>query len=349
MGKPFPHCPPVYFHEWLWSNQHTLPLLFDDCMTILEKLQALWYKLNELIDDYNRFKDDFAKWKEEVEQTLESLQLQINEINNRLDKIEQDIADIKQDIQNIKNTISQIQQDINNIKQDISDIKQSITNLGDQISNLQSQITNLLNRVTNIEKTLADLNIVVPQELFDENNNAWFVSNVSAPYLAAIGQSSNWTAVQKLYEADILPAVSFKVGYLGFPIVYAKLPFIFRRSGTISSNTSKIVALLQAMYNRALNATPFVPITLATAPTFEITDQFKFPASYLMTSVQTGTPYRTELNGGDLFQTRNTSTELSVRVQLTRNSTAADIIVGGAPIVYEADGYTYLSYIGEHQ
>lgn len=349
MKKPFPHCLPVYFHEWLWSNQHTIPLLFDDCMTILEKIQALWYKLNELIDDYNKFKEDFAEWKTEVEQTLESLQQQINEINNRLDQIEQDITEIRSDIENIQSAITTINNRLDNIEGDITEIRGDITNLGNQITNLQQQITNIGKRIQNIENTLADLNIVIPQELFDENNNAWFVSNVSNPYITAIGQNSNWTAVQKLYDADLNPAVSFKVGYLGFPIVYAKLPFIYRRSGTIAANTSQIVALLQAMYNRALNATPFVPITLATAPTFEITDQFKFPASYLMTSVQAGTPYRTELNGSNLFQTRNTSTELSVRVQLTRNSTAADIIVGGAPIVYEADGYTYVAYIGEHQ
>lgn len=342
------HCLPFYFHEFLGSNQHTIPLLFDDCMTLLEKLQALWYKLNELIDDYDKFKNDFFAWKAEVEQIINQILQEIDNINKRLDNIEQDIIDIKQDIKNIKELIEQIQQDISNIKNDIANINQ-------RIDNLQNQIETLDQRITNIENTLADLNIVVPRELFNENNNDWFVSAVGNKYLSAISENigsslAGWTISPKLYNADVNPAVSFKVGYLGFPIVYAKLPLIFRRAGTISANSAYINALLLAMYKQSQKPDPFVRITLAKSPDFEITDEFKFPAAYLITSTGIGNAERTELlDSNATFSTMNTSTELSVRVQLTKNSTSAGIIVSGAPVVYEADGYTYVAYIGEHQ
>lgn len=340
------HCFPFYFHEFLCSNQHTIPLLFDDCMTLLEKLQALWYKLNELIEDYDKFKNDFFAWKEEVEQIINQILQEIENINNRLDKIEQDIQNIKQEIQNIKNLIEQIQQDIQNINT-------AISNINNRIDNLEQQIHSLNQRITNIENTLADLNIVVPQELFNENNNDWFVSAIGNQYLAAIsiGSSlSGWEISPKLYNADISPAVSFKVGYLGFPIVYAKLPLIFRKPGTISANAASINTLLLAMYNQSHKEDPFVRITLAKAPDFDITDEFKFPAAYLITSTIIGNAERTELvDSNNILRTMNPSTELSVRVQLTKNSKSAGIIVSGAPVVYEADGYTYVSYIGEHQ
>lgn len=340
------HCFPFYFHEFLCSNQHTIPLLFDDCMTLLEKLQALWYKLNELIEDYDKFKNDFFAWKEEVEQIINQILQEIDNINNRLDKIEQDIQNIKQEIQNIKNLIEQIQQDIANINT-------AISNINNRIDNLEQQINSLNQRITNIENTLADLNIVVPQELFNENNNEWFVSAIGNQYLStiSIGSSlSGWEISPKLYNADISPAVSFKVGYLGFPIVYAKLPLIFRRAGTISANSAHINALLLAMYKQSQKQDPFVRITLANAPNFDITDEFKFPASYLVTSTIIGNAQRTELlDSNSILRTMNPSTELSVRVQLTKNSKSAGIIVSGAPVVYEADGYSYVSYIGEHQ
>lgn len=342
------HCLPFYFHEFLCSNQHTIPLLFDDCMTLLEKLQALWYKLNELIEDYDKFKNDFFAWKEEVEQIINQILQEIDNINKRLDKIEQDITNIKQDIKNIKDLIEQIQRDIDNIHT-------AISNINKRIDNLEQRINSLNQRITNIENTLADLNIVVPQELFHENNNDWFVSAVGNNYLSAISENTGsslagWAISPKLYNDDISPAVSFKVGYLGFPIVYAKLPLIFRRAGTISANSSQINALLLAMYNQSQKADPFVRITLAKAPDFEITDEFKFPAAYLITSTGIGNAERTELlDSNATFSTMNTSTELSVRVQLTKNKLSAGIIVSGAPVVYEADGYTYVAYIGEHQ
>lgn len=343
-------CFPFYFHEFLCSNQHTIPLLFDDCMTLLEKLQSLWYKLNELIEDYDKFKNDFFAWKSEVEQIINQILQMIDEINKRLDKIEQDISEIRQEITNIKKEINDIKQDIANIKNDITNIKNQIGDINKRIDNIQNQIVNLSHRVTNIEKTLADLNIVVPVELFNENNNAWFVNNIANNYLTAIGSPAGWSAAPRLYDTDIYPAVSFKVGYLGFPIVYAKLPLIFRKSGTIANNSSSIAALMLAMYRQSQKADPFVRITLAKAPDFAITDEFKFPAAYLITSVGIGDAKRTELTEVSSFlSTLNTSTELSVRVQLTRGSTSAGILVSGAPVVYEADGYTYVAYIGEHQ
>ena len=52
----------------------TQPLLFDDCLSILQKILLLARKLNELIEDYNKFKEDFFQWKEEVDAAIADLQ-----------------------------------------------------------------------------------------------------------------------------------------------------------------------------------------------------------------------------------------------------------------------------------
>ena len=55
------------WHWWHFHDMYTQPLLFDDSMSILQKLCVIWKKLNELIEDYNTFKQDFAEWKNQVE------------------------------------------------------------------------------------------------------------------------------------------------------------------------------------------------------------------------------------------------------------------------------------------
>ena len=42
-----------------WHHQFTIPLLFDDCLSLLQKVCALWAKLNDVIDALNEFNDEF--------------------------------------------------------------------------------------------------------------------------------------------------------------------------------------------------------------------------------------------------------------------------------------------------
>ena len=52
--------PPDKEHlEFCWQHQFTIPLLFDDCLSLLQKVCALWAKLNDVIDSLNEFNDQF--------------------------------------------------------------------------------------------------------------------------------------------------------------------------------------------------------------------------------------------------------------------------------------------------
>lgn len=46
------------FYSWRkWAEQFTQPLLFDDNMTILQKLCAIWFKLQELEERIKELED----------------------------------------------------------------------------------------------------------------------------------------------------------------------------------------------------------------------------------------------------------------------------------------------------
>ena len=56
-----------------WNHQFTIPLLFDDCLSLLQKVCALWAKLNDVIDASNKFNDKFNIWAKVVEDSLKDL------------------------------------------------------------------------------------------------------------------------------------------------------------------------------------------------------------------------------------------------------------------------------------
>lgn len=384
------HCAPFYFHEWLWSNQHTIPLLFDDCMTLLEKLQALWCKLNELIDDYNQFKDDFNEWKIEVEntlkeiqQTLVDLQNQINVIEARVSALESKVLDLQNQINNIRNDISQIQQNLtnlttrvsnietnlSNLQQEFNTLKNSVTNIDNQITGMATNIDQLSDRITAIENQLKALKIVVPQELFKENDMQWFMENVASPYLSALGLPATDIISDRIYTGDNAPAVSFKVGYLGFPIVYLKFPFIIDvqshgqasniTDSTLTQHSGDVARVVSAIYRQFSKAGLFTDINLYNAPDFEITDEMKFPASYMLAGTETymKVPHRASVEFNTVRFENTTSTQLDFRFRLTRGSKNAGLAFQGLPVAYYGS-WDYITpsnmslrvaYIAEHQ
>lgn len=60
--------------NFLWCTQFTIPLLFDDCLTDLQKLCALYTNQQNLISRLNDWNTDFKKWALSVESDINALQ-----------------------------------------------------------------------------------------------------------------------------------------------------------------------------------------------------------------------------------------------------------------------------------
>lgn len=191
-----------------WHHQFTIPLLFDDCLSLLQKVCALWAKLNDVIDALNKFNDEFNAWAKSVEDSLKDLYAKYTALEARVSKNEQDIDNIKQQLQsitgelnnikqnisnimsrldnienrltNIENRLTNIEGDITNIKQrlstiegDITNIRQSISNINESIEILESDLTALEGRVKKLEDLLKNLNIIPPIDIYNATDDAF--------------------------------------------------------------------------------------------------------------------------------------------------------------------------------
>ena len=258
-----------------WHHQFTIPLLFDDCLSLLQKVCALWAKLNDVIDALNEFNDEFNAWAKSVEESLkdlyakyESLDTRVTNIENELESIQTELTNIKNDISNIEqrldnveNRLTTVEGDITNIEQrldnvenrlttvegDITNIQQSISNINKSIDILESDLTALETRVKKLEDLLKNLNIIPPQTILDltDNDSAWatvwgawwdwFCTNVIS--FARGDSKSNWELSNNLKWHDTVtkPKRTIQIGYLGQPVALVKLPFIAVRKSVWTS------------------------------------------------------------------------------------------------------------------
>lgn len=244
-----------------WHHQFTIPLLFDDCLSLLQKVCALWAKLNDVIDALNEFNDEFNAWAKSVEASLKDLYAKYTALEARVTKNEQDIENIKQQLQSIQNKLTNIKNDISNIEQrldnvenrisnvenEITDIKQSISNINNSITQIQADITALEARVKKLEDLLKNLNIIPPQTILDLTNNDslwaavwgewwnWFCTNIID--FASGDSKSNWTLSNNLkwHDTTTKPKRTIQIGYLGQPVALVKLPFIAVRKNVWTS------------------------------------------------------------------------------------------------------------------
>ena len=249
-----------------WHHQFTIPLLFDDCLSLLQKVCALWAKLNDVIDALNEFNNEFNVWAKSVEESLkdlyakyESLDTRVTNIENELESIQTELTNIKNDISNIEqrldnveNRLTTVEGDITNIEQrldnvenrlttvegDITNIQQSISNINKSIDILESDLTALETRVKKLEDLLKNLNIIPPQTILDLTDNDsvwatvwgawwdWFCTNVID--FASGDSKSNWELSNNLKWHDTVtkPKRTIQIGYLGQPVALVKLPFI---------------------------------------------------------------------------------------------------------------------------
>ena len=258
-----------------WHHQFTIPLLFDDCLSLLQKVCALWAKLNDVIDALNEFNAEFNAWAKSVEESLKDLYAKYEALDTRVTNIENELESIQTELTNIKNDISNIEQrldnvenrlttvegDITNIEQrldnvenrlttvegDITNIQQSISNINESIEILESDLTALETRVKKLEDLLKNLNIIPPQTILDLTDNDsvwatvwgawwdWFCTNVID--FASGDSKSNWELSNNLKWHDTVtkPKRTIQIGYLGQPVALVKLPFIAVRKSVWTS------------------------------------------------------------------------------------------------------------------
>lgn len=237
-----------------WHHQFTIPLLFDDCLSLLQKVCALWAKLNDVIDALNEFNDEFNAWAKSVEESLkdlyakyEALDTRVTNIENELQSIETELNNIKNDITNINQRIDNIETRVSNVENEITDIKQSISNIENSITQIQADMTALEARVKKLEDLLKNLNIIPPQTILDLTDNDsvwatvwdawwdWFCTNVID--FASGDSKLNWELSNNLKWHDTVtkPKRTIQIGYLGQPVALVKLPFIAVRKSVWTS------------------------------------------------------------------------------------------------------------------
>lgn len=237
-----------------WHHQFTIPLLFDDCLSLLQKVCALWAKLNDVIDALNEFNNEFNAWAKSVEESLKDLYAKYESLDTRVTNIENELQSIQNELTNIKNDISNIEQRLDNVENrlttvegDITNIQQSISNINKSIEILESDLTALETRVKKLEDLLKNLNIIPPQTILDLTDNDsvwatvwdawwdWFCTNVID--FASGDSKSNWELSNNLKWHDTVtkPKRTIQIGYLGQPVALVKLPFIAVRKSVWTS------------------------------------------------------------------------------------------------------------------
>lgn len=237
-----------------WHHQFTIPLLFDDCLSLLQKVCALWAKLNDVIDALNEFNNKFNVWAKSVEESLKDLYAKYEALDTRVTNIEEQLQNIQTELNNIKNDITNINQRldnienrVSNIENEITDIEQSISNINNSITQIQADMTALEARVKKLEDLLKNLNIIPPQTILDLTDNDsvwatvwgawwdWFCTNIID--FASGDSKSNWELSNNLKWHDTVtkPKRTIQIGYLGQPVALVKLPFIAVRKSVWTS------------------------------------------------------------------------------------------------------------------
>lgn len=283
-----------------WHHQFTIPLLFDDCLSLLQKVCALWAKLNDVIDALNEFNNEFNVWAKSVEESLKDLYAKYEALDTRVTNIEEQLRNIQTELNNIKNDITNINQRldnienrVSNIENEITDIKQSISNINNSITQIQADMTALESRVKKLEDLLKNLNIIPPIDIYnatDEEfkNGLWqnwwnwlkdkLVFRTKAP-VERWEYSSNvvwWDTSTRLPRY-------FQLGRVTQPITLCKLPFIAVCKGVFDSLPDYPTARSIIPIYKQRQFTPsdgFFDFTLS-QPFGYTMDEIKFQTSYV--------------------------------------------------------------------
>lgn len=290
-----------------WHHQFTIPLLFDDCLSLLQKVCALWAKLNDVIDALNEFNDEFNVWAKSVEDSLKDLYAKYTALEARVSKNEQDITNIKEQLQSIqtelndiKNSITNIESRLDNVENrlttvesEINNIKRSIANINNSITQIQADITALETRVKKLEDLLKNLNIIPPIDIYNATDeefatglwmNWWNWLKLKLVFTTA-APIERWAYSPNVVWWDTathLPRY-FQLGRISQPLTLCKLPFIAVCKGVFDNQPTYIDAKQVAP---RYNSSQFTPSTGffnfdLTQPFGFTMDEIKFQTSYI--------------------------------------------------------------------
>lgn len=341
---PIINPPDKEYLGFCWHHQFTIPLLFDDCLSLLQKVCALWSKLNDVIDSLNKFNDEFNTWAKSVEDSLKDLYTKYEALDNRVTNIEEQLQSIQNELTNIKNDISNIEQRLDNIEtrvsnveNEITDIKQSISNINNSITQIQADMTALEARVKHLEDLLKNLNIIPPQTILDltDNDSAWatvwgewwnwFCANIID--FANGDSKSNWVLSNNLKWHDTVtqPKRTIQIGYLGQPVALVKLPFIAVRKNVWTSkpSVSQINQVAPHFKTNALYpANGFFNLTL-THEFGYVMDEVKLMTSYIPFLTRDSVIVKIDNN----LAYTSFAVQTDVRLQIPKTGTSAKLAI----------------------
>ena len=334
-----------------WHHQFTIPLLFDDCLSLLQKVCALWAKLNDVIDALNKFNDEFNVWAKSVEDSLKDLYAKYTALETRVSKNEQDISNIKRQLQsitedlnniknsisNIENRLSNIENRVSNIENEIRNIKQSITDINNSITQIRADMSALEARVKKLEDLLKNLNIIPPQTILDLTDNdsawsnvwgawwTWFCANIID--FASGDNKSNWVISNNLKWHDTVtqPKRTIQIGYLGQPVALVKLPFIaVRKNVWISKPTIAQINEVAPHFktNALYPANGFFNLTLTHEFGF-VMDEVKLMTSYIPFLTRDSVIVKIDNN----LAYTSFAVQADVRLQIPKNGTSAKLAI----------------------
>lgn len=335
-----------------WHHQFTIPLLFDDCLSLLQKVCALWAKLNDVIDALNKFNNEFNAWAKSVEDSLKDLYAKYEALDTRVTNIEEQLQNIQTELNNIKNDITNINQRLNNIENrmsnienEITDIKQSITDINNSITQIQSDITELEARVKKLEDLLKNLNIIPPIDIYNVTDAEfktglwvnwwnWLKSKLFFP-VANIADGWEYSPNVVWWDTTTRLPRYFQLGRVTQPITLCKLPFVAVRKDTFDHEPTieDLRNNSPRFNNSAFTAgNGFFDFEL-TAPFGFTMDEIKFQTSYIPFLPTNSYLYYSRTDGA-VDSIKNINCGVRLRVPSTgtsaKLSVTSDLLIVGA-------------------
>lgn len=328
-----------------WHHQFTIPLLFDDCLSLLQKVCALWAKLNDVIDALNEFNEEFNAWAKSVEDSLkdlyakyEALDTRVTNIEEQLESIQNELTNIKNDISNIEQRLDNVENRISNVENEITDIKQSISNINNSITQIQADITALEARVKTLEDLLKNLNIIPPIDIYNATDEEfrtglwqnwwnWLKYHLQFKTGAPVDRWEYSPNVVWWDTSTHLPRY-FQLGRISQPLTLCKLPFIAVCKGVLDH--APVVSGEVAKISPVYNANAFTPkngfFDFPLSSPFGFTmDEVKFQTSYVPFLPPQSLLFTSESSWGAVQNTKNVN--CGVRLQVPSTGTNAKLCV----------------------
>ena len=360
----FDHGWPWYhWHFWPFvgfNNMFTQPLLFDDSLSLLQKVAMLWKKLYDLIQDYDQFKTDFAAWKTQVENALRDLSAAIEGLDNRIDGLDGAISNINQSITNINQTLQNMG--------DINALRQTVENLGSQVSLLTTRVTATEREIAAIADQLSRLDIRLPLQIMDSTNfdalgtnwYNWITSYCDARTGNASGTCAGiWTRTDDFHPTlqppdHSKPRKELTVGKAGQNFTEAVLPLMLRATlttPTTLSNEAQVVTEvmqkitasgLDTLYRKGLAAQEESYFHFAALNAYPYSDNLiTFQTSYLLfqpnawSNSELSALYSVSFDQSGTYTVRRAnSIRQDVRLFMTQNSADCKLAVLGNELYF---------------